>query len=151
MSITPTLIDKTGSSLEVQCCPNGPEASDENEDRTQNLMQWVRGPAASIGLRCRVHSESSFYSKLQTTRLFFILSFPRHCTDIVQISLFLPQASHFWASLRNNQQVCRQRSCLTLTQSYKVHAFMIPVILPSGSGLGVYNKIIVNKNMEDNH
>ena len=29
----------------------------------------VRGPAASIGLRCKVHSESSFYFRLQTTRL----------------------------------------------------------------------------------
>ena len=43
------------------CCPNGLGVSNKNEDRTQNLVQWVRGPAASIGLRCRVHSESSFY------------------------------------------------------------------------------------------
>ena len=42
--------------------PNGPGASDENEDRTRNLVQWVRGSAVSIGLRCRVHSGSSFYS-----------------------------------------------------------------------------------------
>ena len=42
------------------CCPNGVGASDENEDRKRNLVQWVRGPAASIGLTCRVHSESSF-------------------------------------------------------------------------------------------
>ena len=31
-----------------------------------------RGPAASIGRGCRVHSESSFYSWLQTTRLSLI-------------------------------------------------------------------------------
>ena len=41
----------------ITCCPNNSlGASDENEDRTWNLMQWVRGPAASIGLRCTVHS-----------------------------------------------------------------------------------------------
>ena len=44
------------------CCPNGPGARDKNEARTRNLVQWVRGPAASIGLRGRVHSEFSFYS-----------------------------------------------------------------------------------------
>ena len=47
---------------EHTCCPNGPVASDENEDRIRNLEQWAKGPAASIGLRCRVHSESRFYS-----------------------------------------------------------------------------------------
>ena len=46
------------------CRPNHPGASDENEDRTWNLVQWVRGPAAFKGLRCRVHFESSFYSWL---------------------------------------------------------------------------------------
>ena len=46
----------------VVCCPKGPGASDENENRTRNLVQWVRGPAASTGLRCRVHSAPSFYS-----------------------------------------------------------------------------------------
>ena len=50
------------NSILPHCCPNGPGAGDENEDRTWNQVQWVRGPAASIGLRCRVHSESSFYS-----------------------------------------------------------------------------------------
>ena len=84
-------------------------------------------------------------------KTFLILSFPRHYTDIVQITLFLPQAIPFWASLGDNHQVRRQRSFLTPTWHSKVHDFMIPVILPSGSGLGVYNKIIVNKNMEDNH
>ena len=34
----------------------------------------------------------------------------------------------------------------------KVHAFTIPVILPSGSGLGVCNKeIILKENVKDNH
>ena len=33
-----------------------------------------------------------------------------------------------------------------------VHAFMIPVILPSGSGLGGCNKeIILKENVKDNH
>ena len=43
-------------------CPNGPGKSNKNEDRTRNLVQWVKRPAASIGLRWRIHSESSFYS-----------------------------------------------------------------------------------------
>ena len=73
-------------------------------------------------------------------------------TDIVQISLFSPQACPFQASLGNNEQVRRQCSCLALTRWSKVRAFMIPVILPSGSNLGVCNKaIILKKNMKDNH
>ena len=72
----------------------------------------------------------------------FDLSFPRYYIDIVQI-LFLPQAVPFWNSLRNNQQMCRQCSYLTQTWCSKVHAFLIPVILPSGSGLGVCNKAII--------
>ena len=73
-------------------------------------------------------------------------------TDIVQISLCLPQVVPSWASLGNNQQVHRQCSCLTLTRCSKVPAFMIPVILLSGSGLGVCNKVIIlKKNMQDNH
>ena len=76
-------------------------------------------------------------------KTFFDLSFPRHYTDIVQISLFLPQAIPFWDSLGNNQQVCRQCLYLTPTRCSEVHAFMIPVILPSGSGLGVCKKAII--------
>ena len=73
-------------------------------------------------------------------------------TDIIHISLSLPQAFPFWASLGNSQQVHRQRSCLTPTWCSKVHAFMIPVILPSGSGLGVCNKVIIlKKNTQYNH
>ena len=75
----------------------------------------------------------------------FAVSVPRHYIDIVQISLFLPQAVPFWNSLGNNQQVCRQCSYLTPTWYSKVHAFMIPVILPSGSGLGVCNKTIIRR------
>ena len=37
-----------------------------------------QGPAASMGMRCRVHSESSFNSYLQTVRFSQILSFSRH-------------------------------------------------------------------------
>ena len=76
-------------------------------------------------------------------KTFFDLSSPRHYRDIVQISLFLPQAGPFWNSLGNNQQVCRQCSYLMPTWCSKVHAFMIPVILPCGSGLGVCNKAII--------
>ena len=38
------------------CCPKGPGANKENENRAQNLLQWIRGLAASVQLRCRVHS-----------------------------------------------------------------------------------------------
>ena len=49
------------SSHQVACCTNCLGASDENEDRTWNLVPWVGGePATSMRLRCRVHSESSF-------------------------------------------------------------------------------------------
>ena len=74
-------------------------------------------------------------------RTFFDLSFPRHYPDIVQICLFLPQAIPFWDSLMNNQQ----RSYLMPTRCSKVHAFVMPVILPSGSGLGVCNKAIIRR------
>ena len=76
-------------------------------------------------------------------KTFFDLSFPRHYIDIVHISLFLPQAIPFWDSLRNNQQVGRQCSYPTPTPCSRVHAFMIPVILPSGSGLGVCNRAVI--------
>ena len=55
-------------------------------------------------------------------KTFFDLSFLRHYIDIVQISLFLPQAIPFWDSLRNNQQVRRQCSYLRPTRCSKVHA-----------------------------
>ena len=76
-------------------------------------------------------------------KTFFDLSVLRHYTDTVQISLLLPQAVPFWDSLGSNQQVRRQCSYLTATRCSKVHAFMIPVTLPSGSGLGVCNKAII--------
>ena len=75
-------------------------------------------------------------------KTFLDLSFPRHCADIVQI-LFSPQAIPSWEGLGNSQQVCRRCSYLTLTRCSKVHAFMTPVILPSGSGLGVCKKAII--------
>ena len=75
-------------------------------------------------------------------KTFFDLYFPRHYIDIVQI-LFLPQAVPFWENLGNNQQVHRQCSYLTVTWCSKVHALIIPVILPSGSGLGICNKAII--------
>ena len=76
LNIQKTKITTSGP---ITCCPNNsPGASDENEDRTRNLVPWVRGPAASTGLRCIVHSESGYCSQLQTTRLSQILSFSRH-------------------------------------------------------------------------
>ena len=84
-------------------------------------------------------------------KTFLVLSFPRLYADIVQI-LFSPQAILFLANFGNNQQVHGQHSCLMPVQCSKVHSFMSPIILPSGSGLGVCNKeIIFKKNMEDNH
>ena len=44
----------------LKCCRKGLGASNKNGNRTRNLAQWVS--AASFGLRCRVHSKSSFYS-----------------------------------------------------------------------------------------
>ena len=45
-----------------------------------------------------------------------------------------------------------QHSCLTETEDSKVHAFMIPVIIPSGSGPGGCNKeIILKENVKDNY
>ena len=75
-------------------------------------------------------------------KTFLDLSFPRHCADIVQI-LFSPQAIPSWEGLGNSQQVCRRCSYLMPTCCSKVHAFMTPVILPSGSGLGVCKKAII--------
>ena len=75
-------------------------------------------------------------------KTFLDLSFPRHCADIVQI-LFSPQAIPSWEGLGNSQQVCRRCSYLMPTRCSKVHAFMTPVILPSGSGLGVCKKAII--------
>ena len=75
-------------------------------------------------------------------KTFLDRSFPRHCTDIGQI-LFSPQAVPSWDGLGNSQQVCRRCSYLALTCCSKVHAFMTPVILPSGSGLGVCKKAII--------
>ena len=73
-------------------------------------------------------------------------------SDIVLNSLFLPLAIPFWVSPGNNQQVSRQHSCLTPAQHSKVRAFVTPVILPAGSGLGICNKVIIlKKNMKDNH
>ena len=76
-------------------------------------------------------------------KTFFDLSFLRHYIDIVQISLFSLKSIPFWDSLGHNQQVRRQCSYLTPTQCSKVHAFMIPLIFSSGSGLGVCNKAII--------
>ena len=76
-------------------------------------------------------------------KTFFDLSFLRHYIDIVQISLFSLKSIPFWDSLGDNQQVRRQCSYLTPTRCSKVHAFMIPVIFPSASGLRVYNKAII--------
>ena len=101
-----------------------------------------------IGLRCRVHSWVQLLFLIADYETFFDLSFPRHYIDTVQI-LFLPQAIPFWDSLGNNEQVRRQWSYLTPTWCSKVHAFMIPVILPSRSGLGVCNKS--KKNIKNNH
>ena len=124
------------------CCPNGLEVSDESEDNTKS--------GAMGQSTCSLYwpeMQSPLWVQLlflmADHKTFLDLSSPKHYTDIVQISLFLPQAIPFWESLRSNQQVHRQYSHLTLTWCSKVHTFMIPVILPSGSGLGVCNKAII--------
>ena len=124
------------------CCPKHPGASNKKELNTKS---------GAVGQR----TCSLYWTVVQSplrVQLFFLiadyktfsdLSFPRHYIDIVQISLFWPQGVPLWDSLRNSQQVCRQCSCLTLTRCSKVHAFMTPVILPSGSGLGVCKKAVI--------
>ena len=107
------------------CCPKGPGVSNENENKTWNLVQWIRGPTASIGLRCRGHSESSFYSWLQTTKL-----------SLIFLSQDPLQAVPFWESLGNNQKVC----------AGSVHTWHwpgVPKSMLSESGHGFCNKVII--------
>ena len=63
--------------------------------------------------------------------------------DIVQLSLFLPQAVPFQASLGDNQQVCRPGAYLV----FQSPCFQDPDHIPSGSGLGVFNKAIILRKM----
>ena len=86
---------------------------------------------------CRLQDFLRSYPSQDTCCVNHVLLNVMDHTDRVQISLSLPQAVSSWASLGNSQQVHRQPSCLTPTWCSKVHAFMIPVILSSGSGLGV--------------
>ena len=83
----------TGKDRRQEFCPKGPGTSDENENRTQNLVQWVRGPAASIGLRCRVHWVQLLFL-IADYRTFFDLSFPEtlhwHSPDLL---VFIPGRS----------------------------------------------------------
>ena len=117
-----------------------------NENRTWNLVQWVQGTCSLYwtGVQSPLWVQLLFL--IADYKTFFDLSVLRHYTDIVQISLLLPQAIPFWDSLRSNQQVWRQCSYLTLTQCCKVYAFMIPVTLPSGSVTGYYSKKTMKKN-----
>ena len=101
---------------------------------------------------CRLQDFLRSYPSQDTCCVNHVLLNVMDHTDRVQISLSLPQAVSSWASLGNSQQVHRQPSCLTPTWCSKVHAFMIPVILPSGSGLGVCKKVIIlKKNTQYNH
>ena len=74
---------------------------------------------------------------------FFWSVFPKtlhwHSLDLV----FTPGHSLLGKSLEQPASACRWCSHLMLTGCPKVHAFMILVILPSGSGLGVCNKAII--------
>ena len=51
ISLLLLVVFRSGPMLGANCCPNGLGASDENEERTWNLVQWVRVHTASIGLR----------------------------------------------------------------------------------------------------
>ena len=92
---------------------------------------------------CRLQDFLRSYLSQHTGHISHILLNIMDYTDTVQISVCLPQAIPFWDSLRNNQQVGRQCSYPTPTPCSRVHAFMIPVILPFGCGLGVCNKAII--------
>ena len=123
------------------CCPKGPEVSNEYENRILSLCNGSGYPQSLLDWGAE-STLSPVLLLIADYKTFFDLSFPRHYIDIVQI-LFLPQAVPFWENLGNNQQVHRQCSYLTLTRCSKVYAFMIPMIIPSGSGLGVCNKLII--------
>ena len=111
----------------------------------QPLLDWGAESTLSQAFipNCRLQEFLWPYLSQHTCCVNHVLLNVRVYIDIVQISLFLPLAIPFWGSLGNNQQVCRQCLCLMLTQCFKVHAFMILVIVPSGSGLGVCNKAII--------
>ena len=111
----------------------------------QPLLDWGAESTLSPVFipNCRLQDFLWSYLSQDTCCFKHVLLNVMDYTDIVQISLFLLQAIPFQASLGNNQQVRRQSSCLAPTRCSKVHVFMIPVILPSGSGLGVCSKGII--------
>ena len=120
----------------------------------QPLWDWGAESTLSPAFipNCRLQDFLRSYPSQDTCCVNHVLLNVMDHTDRVQISLSLPQAVSSWASLGNSQQVHRQPSCLTPTWCSKVHAFMIPVILPSGSGLGVCKKVIIlKKNTQYNH
>ena len=124
------------------CCCKGPGASEQWEWEQNTESGAVgRGPAASVGLRCRVHSESSCCSWLDY-KTFLDLSFPRQGTDIGQISLFFPRPFPR-GMVSGTVSKCVGGVHTWPRPAVKVHAFMTPVILPSGSGLGVCKKAII--------
>ena len=51
ISLSLLMVFRSSPTLGANCCPNGQGASDKNEDRTWDLVQWVRVHAASNGLR----------------------------------------------------------------------------------------------------
>ena len=57
--------------------------------------------------------------------------------------VFTPSRSLLGNSREKSESACRRCSYLTLTQCSKVHAFVILVILLSGSGFEVCNKAII--------
>lgn len=107
-------------SVSFTYCPNGPGTSDNNEDR---IWIWSNG-SGDLQPLLDWDAESTlspaFVAKCRLQDFFKIW------TDIVQISLFSPQAVPIWASLRNNQQLRRQRSCLMPTWCSKVHPSHTP-------------------------
>ena len=84
------------------------------QEQWREWKQNVKSGAMGQGT-CRLYwteGQSPLWAQLlfliADYKTFFDLSLLRHYIDIVQISLFLPQAVPFWHSLRNNQPVHRQ-------------------------------------------
>ena len=113
----------------------------------QPLLDWGGESTLSPAFipNCRLQEFIWSYLSQDTCYVNHVLINFRDYIDIAQIYFFLPQSVPFWASLRNSQQVRRQHSCQMLIRGSKVHTFMIKVILPSDSGLGVCNKMTIFK------
>ena len=105
---------------------------------------WCSGSRACS--LCRTEVQSPLWVQLLILtvdyKAFLDRSFPRHCTDIGQISLFFPRPFPHGV-VSGTVSKCVGGVHTWPRPAVKVHAFMTPVILPSGSGLGVCKKAVI--------